>query len=282
MKNYKFILPLFLFIGIGVAFCQSSKIFNDHSSPNKKVLFVLSGVDYVKGNKNTNKTGYWLEEFSVPYKLLTEKNIEVVVATPNGNTPVADALSCAVGDDGKPLFWNLKEELEEALDIKETAIDKGIIESLAVLNKIGLDSFDAIFIPGGHGPMQDLAFDENVAKALRYFHKKKKITALVCHGPAALLSTLEGNYFPYKGYKVAGFRNSEEEGPVYEKLGGFKDFEKVFGEKLETALITAGMLYEKGNDWESYVVRDRELITGQNPASSKSVAEMIIKQLNNH
>jgi putative intracellular protease/amidase len=273
MKNYKLITFTFLIIGIGTVFSQET------TASNKKVLFVLSGVDYVNGNKNTNKTGYWLEEFSIPYKLLTENNIEVVIATPNGHAPSADALSYAVGDDGKPLFWNSKEELEEALAIKEVAIDKGTIENLAVLNKKGLDSFDAIFFPGGHGPMQDLAFDENVAKTLRHFHTKKKITALVCHGPAALLSTLNGDSFPYKGYKVSGFRNTEEKGPVYETLGGFKDFEKVFGGKLETALIAAGMLYQKGNDWQPYIVEDRELITGQNPASSKAVAEAIIQRL---
>lgn len=251
-----------------------------NNSSSKKVLFVLSGVDYVKGNKQINKTGFWLEEFTVPYKLLTENNIKVVIATPNGHLPVADKLSYAIGDDGKPLFWNSLEELEEALAIKQKTVDNGEIKSLAVLNTLGLESFDAVFFPGGHGPMEDLAFDANVAKTLYYFHTAKKTTALVCHGPAALLSTLKNGNFPYKGYKVSAFTNSEEDGPVYTNLGGFKYFEKAYGKKLETALIAVGMKYEKGNDWNPYLVEDRELITGQNPASSKAVAEAIIRRLN--
>lgn len=242
---------------------------------NKKVLFVLSGVDFLEGNKSTRTTGYWLEEVSVPYRILTEANVEVVFATPNGHRPKADPLSYAIDNNGEPMFMASKQELEEALFIKENIIEKAYIHSLAVLNKQGLETFDAIFFPGGHGPMQDLAFDANVANALTHFHKTQKPTVLLCHGPAALLSTAFQGDFLYKGYRVSGYTNTEEEGAVYDEIGGFKNL----GMKLETALVQAGVDYRKGADFSSFVIQDRELITGQNPASSQKVTEQLLKNL---
>jgi len=243
--------------------------------PNKKVLFVLSGVDFLEGNKNNRKTGYWLEEVSVPYSILSKASVEVVFATPNGHRPKADALSYAVDASGNPLYMASKKDLDEALRFKKHIMDQAEIQSLAVLAKDGLDFFDAIFFPGGHGPMQDLAFDANVANALNHFHTTQKPTALLCHGPAALLSTAFQGNFLYTGYQVSGYTNTEEEGTVYDQIGGFK----ALGMKLETALIQAGVNYQKGPDYEPFVIQDRELITGQNPASSRVVAENLLKQL---
>jgi len=240
-----------------------------------KVLFVLSGVDFLEGNKSTRKSGYWLEEVAVPYQIMTQLNIEVVFATPNGHRPKADPLSYALDDNGKPLFMASRQALNEALHIKNRIIDQVYIHSLALLNKEGLDTFDAVFIPGGHGPMQDLAFDANVAKTLAHFHHTKKTTALLCHGPAALLSTAFHGDFLYKGYKIAAYTNTEEAGTVYDEIGGFK----ALGMKLGTALIQAGADYQMGSDFTSFVIEDRELITGQNPSSSKEIAEKLVQKL---
>lgn len=243
--------------------------------PRKKVLFVLSGVDFLEGNKSTRTTGYWLEEVAVPYKMLTQANIKVVFATPNGHRPKADPLSYALDDNGNPLFMASKQALDDALHMKENIVDKVHIHSLAILNKQGLETFDAVFFPGGHGPMQDLAFDANVAKTLAYFHETQKITALLCHGPAALLSTAFHGAFLYKGYKIAAYTNTEEAGTVYDEIGGFK----ALGVKLGTALVQAGADYQMGPDFSSFVVEDRELITGQNPASSQEIAEKLVQKL---
>lgn len=259
----KFFLSLLLgFVVSGVAMANT---------PSKNVLVVLTGVDYITGKDGKrHKTGYWLEEFSVPYKAMVETGIKVTVATPNGNRPVADPSSVATDKDGKPIYWSSKEEYFEALKIKAEVLDKGKIESLAVLNKKGLDGFDAIFFPGGHAPMEDLVVDANVGKALRYFHTENKPTALVCHGPIAILSTVDGDDFPYRGYKVTAFSNSEEKGSEV-------------GQHLkvtpEDALNKAGAIFIKGDDWLSHVVEYRELITGQNPASSKAIAEALIRRL---
>lgn len=237
----------------------------------KSVLIVLSGVDYINGNDGQkHKTGYWLEEFSTPYKIFKQSGFKIVLATPNGNRPSADPSSIALGKDEKPLFWGSKEDYNEAMKIKEDVLDKAKIESLAELNKAGLDKYDAIFFPGGHAPMEDLVIDKNVADALKYFHEKGKTTALVCHGPIAILSTKNGGDFPYKGYKVSSFSNSEEKS---------SEVGKYLKTTPETALTEAGMIYSKGPDWQSYIVEDRELITGQNPASSKAIAEAVVKRV---
>lgn len=237
----------------------------------KSILVVLTGVDYITGKDgNKHPTGYWLEEFSTPYKIFRENGMSVIIATPNGNRPVADPTSIAVDKDGKPTYWASKEEYDEGMKIKAEALDSGGIHSLAELNSSGLDKFAAVFFPGGHAPMEDLAADANVGKVLRHFHSKNKPTALVCHGTIALVSTLSDDDFPYKGYKVSAFSNSEEQ---------FSEVGKFLKTTPETALTEAGAIYTKGPDWQSYVVEDRELITGQNPASSKAVADALVRKL---
>jgi len=239
--------------------------------PVKTVLFVLTGVDYITSWSGTrHKTGYWLEEFSVPYQIMAGSGVQVTIATPNGNRPAADPSSIAIDKTGKPVYWESREKYLEAMKLKSTVLDHGPIYSLSRLNKNGLDNFDAIFFPGGHAPMEDLAVNPDVGKALRYFHQKGKPTALVCHGPIALLSTVDGKSFPYHGYRVTAFSNSEEKGS---ELG------KYLITTPETALRAAGAVYVKGPDWSSNIVEDRELITGQNPASSKAIAEALLRRL---
>jgi len=224
----------------------------------KSVLFVLSGADHITGKDGKpHRTGYWLEEFSVPYLLLRQSGVRIAVATPKGNRPSADPASLSAGE-------------RAALKLKARVLDRGPILSLAKLDAETLAGFDAVFFPGGHAPMEDLAVDARVGKLLRAFHVQGKTTALVCHGPIALLSAAAGEDFPYRGYKVTAFSDSEEKGS---EVGSH------LRTTPEAALQKAGALFVKGPDWAPHVVEDRELITGQNPASSQAVAEAILRRL---
>ncbi len=240
-------------------------------SKSKSILIVVTGVDYITGKDGEkHQTGYWLEEFSTPYKVFRDKGVKVTIATPNGNRPVADPASIAVDKEGKPLFWNSKKDYDEAMRIKAEVLDTGTIANLSELQRSGWGGYDAVFFPGGHAPMEDLAADKAVGRLLRSFHAAKKPTALVCHAPIALLSTVDGGDFPYEGYRVTAFSNAEE---TASEVG------KHLKITPETALKNAGARYSKGPDWQSYVVEDRELITGQNPASSRAIADAVLKRI---
>lgn len=255
--------------------------FQKQQSYSPSVLMILSSAHLLEGNKESFPTGYWLEEFVVPYRIFTQNGFKVVVATPDGALPQADPFSYALDEQGKPLYWESKEALDQALALNASAIREDKIKPLAEFNTNGLDDFDAVFFPGGYAPIEDLAFDAQVAQTLGYFHQAQKPTALLCHGPAALLSTLNAGDFLYKGYRTTAFSNSEERsGELYQNLGGFKAFEKTYGGLLETALESAGMIYQKGTDWTPHIVIDRELFTGQNPASSALLAQAVVDRMN--
>jgi putative intracellular protease/amidase len=135
-------------------------------------------------------------------------------------------------------------------------------------------SFDAVFFPGGHGPMVDLASNPDVGRLLHLFQPRGKTIAAVCHGPAALLSADEGpeGVWLFDGYKIASFTEEEEDQTPYGQLG--------LPWYLENALKSRGAVFDDGDAaWVSYVVVDRNLITGQNPDSSESIAEAIMKRL---
>lgn len=259
MKNLAAIL-LFLF-----------SIFSQSAS-SKNVLIVLSGVDHItdpQGKKHSS--GFWLEEFSVPYETFKKAGLDITLATPQGNTPTMDASSAATDKEGQPLYFSSKEELAHALKIKKESIDHSEIKSLAkLLEEKQLDHFDAVFFPGGHAPMEDLVNSKEVGQLLKYFHEKGKTTALVCHAPAAILSTATVGNFLYKGYRVTSFTNTEEKGS---ELGKYLKITP------ENALKKAGAVFKRGSDWNSFIVEDRELITGQNPASSKAIAEAVLLKL---
>jgi putative intracellular protease/amidase len=236
----------------------------------KKVLIVVTGASELKlKDGSIYKTGYWLEEFTVPFKMFQDKGFDLVVATPTGNRPSVDYASAAVDDKGKPQYWPSMEDLNKALALKKKVLDEGKIISLQKLSDQELKNFDAVFFPGGHGPMADMLNDKSVARVLNHFHKNKKLTALVCHAPAVLVAT-KGTEFPYKGYKVTAFTDAEEnQTPVGVKMSTTPQKE----------LSTAGAIFVEGTPWQSHIVEDRELLTGQNPSSSKAIAEAIIGRL---
>lgn len=236
------------------------------------------------------KTGFYFNELMEPVKRFLDEGHTLTFATPNGVVPAMDPNS-----DSLSLFGNDQAyyDAHKALLDKIKLID--LVESPVVsfdrVEQIGVEHFDAFFAPGGHAPMEDLLVDDQLGRILTAFHEKNKPTGLVCHGPIALLSTLPNNdefvrnlengkkavadkNWIYNGYDMTVFSNTEEDAAKGYLGGGEMKFYP------ETALSKAGGDYKRSKaDWAQKVVVDRELITGQNPASAKAVAEEILKKL---
>ena len=223
----------------------------------KKVLFVLTSHEDL-GNTG-EKTGFWIEEFAAPYYELIDQGIEVTIASPLGGQPPIDPKSA--------------DPSSATEDTKRFDNDKTLQEKLAnsvKLATINQADFDAVFYPGGHGPLWDLVSDENSIALIESFYTNNKPVAFVCHAPGALKNVKVNGDYLVKGKKVTGFTNEEEEA-----VG----LTKVVPLLLEDALIANGAVYSKGANWEPYAVEDGLLITGQNPASSKLVAQKLLQQL---
>lgn len=222
------------------------------------VLFVLTSHDQL-GNTG-HKTGFWIEEFATPYYALTDAGVVVTLASPKGGQPPIDPKSDAPENqtESTKRFKQdeaLKEKLSLTLALKDTFAEE----------------FDAVFFPGGHGPMWDLNKDPNVVRLVQNFYKQNKFIAAVCHGPAALLNAKADNgELLIKGKKMTGFTNTEEEAVQLTKVVPFL---------LEDALKAAGAEYTREGDWQSYTVQDGLFLTGQNPASSEQVAQDLLKVL---
>ncbi|EPS2708282.1 type 1 glutamine amidotransferase domain-containing protein [Cronobacter turicensis] len=256
------------------------------------VLVVLSDADHLdlKDGK-VFQTGFYLNELMQPVKRLLDAGHQVTFATPNGLAPTLDKSS-----DDKMYFnndvnaWRTHRALLDKLRLTSPASSPVI--SLARAAQRGYDEFDAIYIPGGHAPMQDLLTSPALGQALAAFHAAGKPTALVCHGPIALLSTLPdapaftrqlaetGHAAAQRGWIYAGYRmtvisNAEEEiaKGLLPKGGAMKFYP-------QTALEQAGGKYSSNSEpFTSHIVTDRELITGQNPASATAVAQALLERL---
>lgn len=255
------------------------------------VLVVLSDSDHLdlKDGK-VFATGFYLNELMQPVKRLLDAGHQVTFATPRGDAPAVDKSSV------DKMYFNGD---EAALQVHRALMDKlqitsrtgSPVLSLSRVAQIGYDRFDAVYIPGGHAPMQDLLHSADLGKLLADFHARSKTTALVCHGPIALLSTLADaqgftrrieahgtvekrpNWI-YAGYRMTVISNAEEEQAKGLLGGGLMKFYP------QTALQQAGGAYSSNQaPWTSHVVTDRELITGQNPASALSVADELLKRL---
>jgi putative intracellular protease/amidase len=255
------------------------------------ILIVMSDENHLdlKGN-DVYATGFYLNELMQPVKIFLDAGHKITFATPNGMAPTLDKVSDNVMFFGSQKLLDEHKNLLKKLKLTDRASSPVI--SLSRVKQIGHNYFDAIFVPGGHAPMSDLLKDKQLGELFIHFHKKKKPTALVCHGPIALLSTLStANNFVsqleagekskpksnwiYKGYKMTAFSNDEEEAGKGWLGGGEMKFYP------QDALTYAGAIYKKNRKiWEPNVVVDRELITGQNPASASSVAMEILKRLN--
>lgn len=223
----------------------------------KKVLFVVTSNDKL-GNTG-EKTGFWSEEFAAPYYELLDLGVEITIASPLGGQPPIDPKSA--------------DPASATEDTKRFDSDKVLQEKLKntlKLSTVNQKDYDAVFYPGGHGPLWDLVEDKSSIALIEAFYTNNKPVAFVCHAPAVLKNVkVKGDYL-VKGKKVTGFTNSEEEAVGLTKVVPFL---------LEDALTQNGAEFSKGANWQPYAVADGLLITGQNPASSKLVAGKLLQEL---
>lgn len=228
-----------------------------------KILFVVTGADRLTlADGSTHPTGFWAEEAVVPYQAFRAAGHEVVVATPGGVVPPVDEGSLAPEmNGGQENADRIAEGLESFTELK----------SPVRLEDVRLGEYAAVFYPGGHGPMEDLAVNADSGLLLAEALESGTPLAVVCHAPAALLAARKedgGNAFA--GYEVAAFTNAEEiQAGLAAKLAWL----------LEDRLTQEGLRVRAGEPWGPHVVVDRGLITGQNPASSGPVAEELLKRL---
>lgn len=222
-----------------------------------KILMVLTSHENL--GDTGKKTGFWLEEFASPYYAFKDAGADITLVSPAGGQPPLDPKS------DEP---DAQTEFTERF--KQDAAAKEQLATTHKLADIKAADYDAVFYPGGHGPMWDLAVDEQSISLIQDFVNADKPVAFVCHAPAALKNVkIDGEYF-VKDKKVTGFSNSEEQAV------GLLD---VVPFLLEDVLKENGGKYEKVADWQSYVVEDDLLITGQNPASSEDTAKRLIQKL---
>ncbi|MGW6564163.1 type 1 glutamine amidotransferase domain-containing protein [Streptomyces sp. NPDC054975] len=228
-----------------------------------KILFVMTGADHwTLADGSKHPTGFWAEEAVAPYEAFKAAGHEIVVATPGGVVPTVDRGSLAPEVNGGQ---------EGADRVAATLASITELQHPIRLEDVRLDDYAAVFYPGGHGPMEDLAVDPVSGRILVDALASGRPLAVVCHGPAAMLAaTKEDGTNAFAGYKVAAFTNAEE------TQAGFADRAKWL---LETRLTEAGVDVRTGEPWAPNVVVDRNLHTGQNPASSAPLAAELVKKL---
>lgn len=221
-----------------------------------KVLMVLTSHDQL-GNTG-EKTGFWLEEFAAPYYTFKDAGVEIVVASPAGGHPPLDPKSDSA---------DFQTDLTERFKFDPAA--QQVLASTVKLETVRVQDFDAVFYPGGHGPLWDLAESPVSIALIEAFDRANKPVGFVCHAPGVLRHVKAANGDPFvKGRKVGGFTNSEE------AAVGLTD---VVPFLVEDELSSLGGLYQKGADWSSFVVEDGLLVTGQNPGSSVETARALLK-----
>ncbi|WP_425918707.1 type 1 glutamine amidotransferase domain-containing protein [Acinetobacter sp. TSRC1-2] len=223
-----------------------------------KVLIVLTSHDTL-GNTG-KKTGFWLEELAAPYYAFIDAGAEVTLVSPKGGQPPLDPKS------------NEKDAQTETTHRFEA--DTSAMQALAntqKLSEISITDFDAVFYPGGHGPLWDLAEDQNSISLIEQTLQADKPVALVCHAPGVLRYVKDSDEQPIvKGKSVTGFSNTEENAVGLTEIVPFL---------VEDMLKENGGQYSKAEDWQVHVQQDGLLITGQNPASSAATAEALLKSL---
>lgn len=225
-----------------------------HNMKPVKVLFVVTSFSEIE--TTGQKTGLWIEEFATPYYGLGDKGIDITIASPNGG---------AAPIDPKSLLPDYSTDAVKRFLADDAA--KAKLNHTVKLESVKAADYDAVFYPGGHGPMWDLPGNAASIKLIETFYQSGKPVALVCHAPAALKNVQAANGEPLvKGKKVTGYSNSEEQAGASVSATPWL---------LEDMLKTKGAYYEKAADWQAFAVQDGNLITGQNPASAALVAEKI-------
>lgn len=228
--------------------------------PMSRILMVVTAADtLVLADGTTHRTGFWAEELIVARHVLAAAGHDVVLATPGGQRPPVDPASLdpsVIGGDERA------EEFRASLDASAAWLDAPV-----ALDTIAQEDFDAIVLPGGHGPMNDLASDPALGRILIDANDREALIAPFCHGPAGLLSAVtKDGVFAFTGRRLTAFTREEE------LTGGLGANAPWF---VTDRLRDLGAIVEDGAPWTSHVVRDRNLITGQNPQSSAAVAEAI-------
>lgn len=224
----------------------------------KTILMVLTSHDQL--GDTGKKTGFWLEEFAAPYYVFKDAGVQITLASPKGGQPPLDPKS---DDPGA--------QTDATRRFKADADAQNVLANTVVLASVRAEDFDAVFYPGGHGPLWDLAEDAQSIALIEKTFAAGKPLALVCHAPGVLRHAKAPNGKPLvDGKKVTGFTNTEEEAVQLTKVVPFL---------VEDMLQANGGQYSKGADWAPYVLTDGNLITGQNPASSEQGAHAVLQQL---
>ena len=220
-----------------------------------KILMVLTSHDQL--GSTGLKTGFWLEEFAAPYYVFKDAHAEITIASPLGGQPPLDPKS------DEPDF-----QTEATRRFKTDLAAQAALAGSLPLASVSADDYDAVFYPGGHGPLWDLAEDRNSIALIEAMAAAGKTVAAVCHAPAVFRHAEAADGSPLvEGKSVTGFSNSEE------AAVGLTD---VVPFMLENELQAIGGNYSKSSDWHPYVVTDGNLVTGQNPASSEGVAQAVL------
>lgn len=215
--------------------------------------------NYRLGNTG-RKTGFWLEEFAAPYYVFKDSDLQITLASPAGGQPPVD-----------PQSEQPDAETEATRRFLNDDEAKELLANTQRMELLNPENFDAIFYPGGHGLLWDLAEDLNSIALIEAFFWREKPIGCVCHGPAALLHAKDPDGFPLvKGKRVTGFSNREEDLIHLTEIVPFM---------IEDMLHTKGGIYNKVDEWLSHIEVDGNLVTGQNPASSKAAAEAIVRLL---
>ncbi|MGW0671680.1 type 1 glutamine amidotransferase domain-containing protein [Streptomyces sp. NPDC002746] len=228
-----------------------------------KILFVMTGSDHwTLADGSLHPTGFWAEEAVAPYERFKAAGYEIDVATPGGVVPTVDRGSLA------PEFNDGQENADRVA---------GVLASMSELQQpldladVDPADYAAVFYPGGHGPMEDLAVNADSGRLLISALESGLPLGIVCHAPAAVLAaTKDDGTNAFAGYRLTGFTNTEE------SQAGFADKAAWL---LQDRLVEIGTDFQEGEPWAPYVVVDRNLVTGQNPASAAPLAGELLKKL---
>ena len=223
-----------------------------------RILMVLTSHDQL--GDTGHKTGFWLEEFASPYYVFKDANADITLASPEGGQPPLD-----------PKSDEADFQTDATRRFKEDADAQAALANTSKLADVSPENFDAVFYPGGHGPLWDLAEDNNSIALIESMYASGKPVAAVCHAPAVLKNAKDSDGSPLvNGKSVTGFSNSEEDAVQLTEVVPFL---------LEDDLKGKGGNYSKGDDWHPYTITDGNLITGQNPASSELAAKAVLEML---
>lgn len=225
------------------------------------VLMIVSAADHWTLSDGTqHPTGFWVEELVVPHDLFADAGWDITIATPGGRAPTVDEKSLSVVGGFPRKIAALKKRLTQL---------SGVLKNPKVLSEVDPDQFDVVFYPGGHGPMEDLAHDEDSGRILTRRLEQGRPLALLCHAPAAIAATADPDgRSPFAGRKMTGLSNTEE------AIGGLA---KKAPWLLEDKLKELGVQYTKAVlPYRPYIVVDGALFTGENPQSSEMLAKAVI------